>query len=294
MSCGINFPNNGMTPEAEVDRRALMVEILTNLKGGIRLPKFQAPPRERAPRPSRAKAPWKYATEEERAQARRNTSARVYAKAQEGIKAGLRPKPVLPSSSRASLYLPVGLWVTVNTRGGLERTLKVLAPVPAGEAPVLPAGSAIKHGRDMEPTRLPRYVMGLPPVDAMDRPPVILAGAAELEDGLVKVHPEAPEELIGRLVVPLPKGARVNWVSQGAGKTQDRHGDVVAFVPAGQSYQQVLRDHRLTRLKTPSGHTNSDVSIRDRYIVRVGKFILVPAAYLIERPILNQRKEKAA
>jgi hypothetical protein len=185
------------------------------------------------------------------------------------------------------------MWVRVQTRTG-ERVLRVLAPIPAETVPPIPEGATVRNHGETGPVKLPRYLLAWPSMDALGGQIVTLAGAAELERKVLEIYPEPPERALGRLMTPLPVGTRVYWTSQGGGAIREAGGDILAYLPAGQSYLAAVQALGLGALKPPSGNYNADVSVRDRYMVRERRNLLLPAAYMVERVILANRKDAAA
>jgi hypothetical protein len=290
-------PLHDLAPEILAGRRTLMLDTLANLRAGITLPRPLVAPRPYADRRA-ALAPkprpvWhRYATDAERRAARKATAAKCKAQLRADIKAGLRPKLARTSQSPATLSLPVGAWIRVRTRTA-EKVLQVLAVVPAQMAPPIPTGATVRNNGETGPVKLPRYMLAWPSMDALEAKIITLAGAAELERGVLEILPEPPEQDLGRLMTPLPVGARVYWTSQGGGASREAGGDILAYLPAGKSYLAAVKALGLGALKPPSGNNNADVSVRDRYLVRERRNLLIPAAHMVERVILANRKDAA-
>ena len=283
-------PLHDLTPEQVAQRRAVIIQALADKASGVLPPTFVRTPveRVRAPRIHPSRSVYRFATEAERTEARRQANDRCNAKARAEVAAGLRAKKVTPYTPVVRvLTLPVGKWITFQTSRSLQRTVLILAAVPALAQPVIPLGSDLKqNGGIARPSTSARYLLALPPQDRMATPGVMLTRAAELDGHILETFDSPPEYLIGRLVVPAAPGTRVTWTSQGAGRAFLRTGVIEAYVPAGQSARKVARFREDPR------NPHADESQRDRYIVRQGATHFLPPAYVIERAILQQRAEQ--
>ena len=278
-------PLSNLTQEQLEIRRVSLLEAKANLEAGITIaPAFVPVPRKA--RASRARTAYRFATEEERAEAHRLANARSAAKVKAEVASGLRLRRITPYIPvPVNLTLPIGKWITYRTHSGREQTVQILAAILPGAVPQVPPGASRKHlAGDAKPSNTARYLLALPSHDALAAFAVLLTRAAELEPNLVAIHDAPPEDLIGRLVEPIRRGTWVEWTSTGAGFTGQKSGEILAYVPAGASAEKCAHFTR------PPGDTNKDLSNRDRYIVRSGQKIYTPVAYVLDRMILDQRK----
>ena len=284
--------NNG-TPE----RRQALVEALDRIKNGEEITKPKRAPRPRAKRRPIPKTPEEIkAREDRRRESKRNSRKRM----KEQIEQGLREAPPCRmgpkiSNSKARFTITVGTWVTFRSRYGLIRTGRVLAHVPAGTEPPLPAGSTLKRCSQPGEARMARYLLVLPSIDQVANPPVQLVVAAEIEAHILELSETMPA-MPDRLEEPLSNGTKVSWKVCGNGKSIIRKGVIKAFIPAGNPVSAILPEAIHARDST------KDVSIRDRYLVKAPRKrkdksladYSLPAAYRVEREWIKKCQKSTA
>lgn len=170
------------------------------------------------------------------------------------------PKPPQPKPRvDQTMAIPVGLWVEYTMRGGSRALVEILGHVTPGQpVPDLSSGRLLSgHGTV---STCARYLVRVPAVGAKEMTHYRLVQRLELERNILTIHADKPAT--ERLDNPIPDGTFVVWESAGGGNVLTRHGDIIAYVPAGTSIRSLV-PHVTIRPQDDI----QDVSIRDRYLV---------------------------
>ena len=276
------FVDHSLTPEFLAARRQTFLDVLALHARGEHvpkriIPKIVPPPRVRKRAPRVATPRPRLSPEElKRRKAERS-----------------RGRKRRYSASKAKFTLEPGSWIRAGGGRIVDFVAQVLAQVPSGTAPEHPGYGTRAANTKWGPSRFNRYLLAVyDNPDALGRPRIRLAIAAELESCIQEVMAERPAILPGRYAEPLAAGTYVAWQSHGNNSFAAREGVIEGYIPAGESLN--VSPHAHIR-RAADGL--ADQSLRDRYIIRCKRSTkrngairyrwVAPSAYTIEKPLLN-------
>lgn len=204
---------------------------------------------------------------------------------------GIRENAPRPKNfSRALMDIPTGTWVLYKTRIGFLSLVRIVGVLPSMVPFQEMDGWKLTRRASPSAQRVPRYLLAEKTSAVKDYRELSTAYAAELESNTVMRWEAGEEPDITRLAKPLPPGHPVQWETIGNKAKTTRNGKIVAYVPAGESLEELGYPHAVDECM--GRHNRSQ---HDRYIVEAddepgknNRPYYLPTASKIEAPYITR------